>query len=97
MGHLAHMQTYLTVDLILYISECLRCSYSFMLTCNFRLKLQNIIQKLSEHCDIKNPEELETFIVSIYIEYVGGTFVSISISGNVSFLFVIIFFAKKSG
>lgn len=26
------------------------------------LKLQNIIQKLSEHCDIKNPEQLETNI-----------------------------------
>ena len=31
---------------------------------NFRLKLQNIIQKLSEHCDIKNPAELDTAIVS---------------------------------
>ena len=31
---------------------------------NFRLKLQNIIQKLSEHCDIKNPAELDTTIVS---------------------------------
>lgn len=39
--------------------------YNFPFTCNFRLKLQNIIQKLSEHCDIKNPEELETIIVSI--------------------------------
>jgi len=40
---------------------------NFIFTCNFRLKLQNIIQKLSEHCDIKNPEELETIIVSILV------------------------------
>ena len=32
---------------------------------NFRLKLQNIIKKLSEHCDVKLPEELETVTVSI--------------------------------
>ena len=40
---------------------------NFMFTWNFRLKLQNIIQKLSEHCDIKNPEELEIMMVSILI------------------------------
>ena len=39
----------------------------FIFTWTFRLKLQNIIQKLSEHCDIKNPEELEIIIVSILV------------------------------
>ncbi|KAL9980824.1 hypothetical protein ACROYT_G009462 [Oculina patagonica] len=32
------------------------------------LKLQNIIQKLSEHCDIKNPEELDSVAVDEEIE-----------------------------
>ena len=39
----------------------------FIFTWTFRLKLQNIIQKLSEHCDIKNPEDLEIIIVSILV------------------------------
>ena len=38
----------------------------FFFQLNFRLKLKSIIQKLSEHCDIKNPEDLETEIVSKY-------------------------------
>ena len=49
----------------------------FIFTWTFRLKLQNIIQKLSEHCDIKNPEELEIIIVSILV-YIVEAFDSLS-------------------
>ena len=49
----------------------------FIFTWTFRLKLQNIIQKLSEHCDIKNPEELEIIIVSILV-YIVEVFDSLS-------------------
>ena len=45
--------------------DCIEVYYIFFLL-NFRLKLKSIIQKLSEHCDIKNPEDLETVIVSKY-------------------------------
>ena len=46
-------------------SDCIEICYIFF-QLNFRLKLKSIIQKLSEHCDIKNPEDLETEIVSNY-------------------------------
>ena len=47
--------------------KCLKFTTYLTVISIFRLKLQNIIQKLSEHCDIKNPEELETVSVSIFI------------------------------
>ena len=45
--------------------DCIEIYYIFF-QLNFRLKLKSIIQKLSEHCDIKNPQDLETEIVSKY-------------------------------
>ncbi|KAJ7373939.1 hypothetical protein OS493_009266 [Desmophyllum pertusum] len=46
------------------------------------LKLQNIIQKLSEHCDIKNPEELEPVVDDEEIDRSHGVPETKSVNGT---------------
>ena len=54
----------MNIMIVMQRLDCIEIYYIFFLL-NFRLKLKSIIQKLSEHCDIKNPEDLET-VVSKY-------------------------------
>ena len=55
----------MNIMIVMQRLDCIEIYYIFFLL-NFRLKLKSIIQKLSEHCDIKNPEDLEAEIVSKY-------------------------------